>query len=220
MNKFDQIVEGSLSVAQTEAIKRKNTELYPIHLVYGLMSNPQTYSSRGLKKYKSEIEKLLAKVPASSSKVEIDSLRASTKLSEWLTYASSEAIQRGKTEISERDLIKFMPQILPELIIDYKEFSPSHDGDPDNEKPDFLTDLNELAMNGKLDPVIGRSMEIRAVMEILGRRGKNNPVLVGPAGVGKTAIVEGLAEAIVKGNVPDVLQGKTVYSLDLGSLMA
>lgn len=220
MNKFDQIVEGSLSVAQTEAIKRKNTELFPIHLVYGLMNNPQTYSSRGLKKYKSEIEKLLAKVPTTTGKVEIDSLRASTKLSEWLTYASSEAIQRGKTEITERDLIKYMPQFLPELVIDYKEFSPSHDGDPDNEKPDFLTDLNELATNGKLDPVIGRSMEIRAVMEILGRRGKNNPVLVGPAGVGKTAIVEGLAEAIVKGNVPDVLQGKTVYSLDLGSLMA
>jgi ATP-dependent Clp protease ATP-binding subunit ClpB len=74
----------------------------------------------------------------------------------------------------------------------------------------FLVNLNELAREGKLDPVIGRTKEIRAVMEILGRRSKNNPVLVGSAGVGKTAIVEGLAEAIVKENVPDVLKGKTV----------
>ena len=77
-----------------------------------------------------------------------------------------------------------------------------------------------MAEKGKLDPVIGRSKEIRAVMEILGRRGKNNPVLVGPAGVGKTAIVEGLAGQIIKGKVPDVLQGKIVYSLEMGSLMA
>jgi ATP-dependent Clp protease ATP-binding subunit ClpB len=77
-----------------------------------------------------------------------------------------------------------------------------------------------MASSGKLDPVIGRSKEIRAVMEILGRRNKNNPVLVGPAGVGKTAIIEGLAEQMVKGQVPDVLKGKTVYSLEMGSLMA
>jgi len=88
------------------------------------------------------------------------------------------------------------------------------------EAPSFLINLNELAKDGKLDPVIGRTKEIRAVMEILGRRGKNNPVLVGPAGVGKTAIVEGLALAIIKGLVPDILRGKTVYSLDMGSLMA
>lgn len=68
--------------------------------------------------------------------------------------------------------------------------------------------------------MIGRTKEIRSVVEILGRRSKNNPVLVGPAGVGKTAIVEGLAEQIVKGQVPDVLRGKTVYSLEMGSLMA
>ncbi len=220
MNKFDSIVEGALAVAQTEAVKRKNTELYPIHLVYGLVSNRESYSSRSLKQHKKEIELLLDKVPSSSSKIDIENLRASAKLSEWLTYASSEAIQSGKGEIREKDLLKHMPQFLPELKIDYSEFSAKNDGDPENERPDFLIDLNEQAKNGKLDPVIGRSKEIRAVMEILGRRGKNNPVLVGPAGVGKTAIVEGLAEAILKGDVPDVLHGKTVYSLDLGSLMA
>ncbi|MCC5935628.1 MAG: AAA family ATPase, partial [Balneolales bacterium] len=93
--------------------------------------------------------------------------------------------------------------------------------DENNEEvPGFLIDLNEEARAGKLDPVIGRTREIRAVMEILGRRSKNNPVLVGPAGVGKTAIVEGLAEQIIKGKVPDVLRDKIVMSMDMGGLMA
>jgi ATP-dependent Clp protease ATP-binding subunit ClpB len=151
--------------------------------------------------------------------LQIDTLRASTKLSEWLTYASSNSIQSGNGEIRERDLMKYLAQVLPQFKIDYTVLNPEN-ADESLEMPSFLTNLNELAESGKLDPVIGRSKEIRAVMEILGRRGKNNPVLVGPAGVGKTAIVEGLAGEIVKGQVPDVLQGKTVYSLDLGSLMA
>ncbi|MFP5492448.1 MAG: ATP-dependent Clp protease ATP-binding subunit, partial [Bacteriovoracia bacterium] len=104
-----------------------------------------------------------------------------------------------------------------QLKVDYQKFQ---DANVQEEVPSFLINLNELATAGKLDPVIGRSKEIRAVMEILGRRSKNNPVLVGSAGVGKTAIVEGLAEQIVKGAVPDVLRGKTVYSLEMGSLMA
>src|SRR5690606_29077049 len=111
---------------------------------------------------------------------------------------------------------RFMPETFPNLNIDYAQM----DDQDETEIPNFLVNLNELALEGKLDPVIGRSREIRAVMEILGRRGKNNPVLVGPAGVGKTAIVEGLAEAIVKGLVPDVLKGRTVYSMELGSLIA
>ena len=88
----------------------------------------------------------------------------------------------------------------------------------DGGTPPFLTDLGDLAREGGIDAVVGRHGEIRAVMEILGRRSKNNPVLVGPAGVGKTAIVEGLAEAIVKGDAPDILQGhRVVYSLDMGA---
>jgi len=101
--------------------------------------------------------------------------------------------------------------------VDYNKFSESAE---EVEIPSFLINLNDLALKGKLDPVIGRTKEIRSVIEILGRRAKNNPVLVGPAGVGKTAIVEGLAEQMVKGLVPDVLKGKTVYSLEMGSLMA
>ncbi|MFV8395800.1 ATP-dependent chaperone ClpB [Corynebacterium hindlerae] len=84
----------------------------------------------------------------------------------------------------------------------------------------YSTDLTKLAREGKIDPVIGRDGEIRRVVQVLSRRTKNNPVLIGEPGVGKTAIVEGLARRIVAGDVPESLQGKTLLSLDLGSMVA
>ena len=84
----------------------------------------------------------------------------------------------------------------------------------------FARNLNDLAANGKLDPVIGRDEEIRRVLQILSRRTKNNPILIGEPGVGKTAIVEGLAQRIVSGDVPENLKSKTVFSLDMGALVA
>jgi ATP-dependent Clp protease ATP-binding subunit ClpA len=84
----------------------------------------------------------------------------------------------------------------------------------------YATNLNKLAQEGRIDPLIGRSLEIERTVEILCRRRKNNPLYVGEAGVGKTALVEGLARLIVEGKVPDVLSDSTVYSLDLGSLIA
>lgn len=84
----------------------------------------------------------------------------------------------------------------------------------------YTTNLNELAMKGKIDPLVGRDSELERVGQILSRRRKNNPLLVGEAGVGKTAIAEGLAKKIVDGEVPDILADSTVYSLDMGALLA
>jgi ATP-dependent Clp protease ATP-binding subunit ClpB len=164
-----------------------------------------------------EVEALLSNLPRTSGQVSIENIRTSSKLQEWITLASGDSVQQGKQEVAEKHLIKFLPQFFPNLKVDFSKFA---DAAEDVEVPSFLVNLNEMAEKGKLDPVIGRTKEIRSVIEILGRRSKNNPVLVGPAGVGKTAIVEGLAEQIVKGQVPDVLKGKTVYSLEMGSLMA
>ena len=84
----------------------------------------------------------------------------------------------------------------------------------------YAINLNEAARSGKLDPVIGRDEEIRRVLQILSRRTKNNPILIGEPGTGKTAIVEGLAHRIIRGDVPDNLRDKQIYSLDMGALVA
>lgn len=222
MNKFDSIVTGALDIAQSKAIELRNSELTPNHLLYGLIKNPTSYSSKILHDELETVEKLLKMLPTVSKELTPEELRPSGHLGSWLTLAGGQATQNGKEEISEKNLLYFLDNYFGQLNIDQsiKDELRNDSNEDDLEVPSFLVNLNDKASSGKLDPVIGRSKEIRAVMEILGRRSKNNPVLVGPAGVGKTAIVEGIAEAIVKGNVPDVLKGKIVYSMELGSLIA
>lgn len=125
-----------------------------------------------------------------------------------------------------RDILKHMGVTEEQLIAAIKEFRKGASIDSATESMEFdalgkyAINLNEGARSGRLDPVIGRDEEIRRVLQILSRRTKNNPILVGEAGVGKTAIAEGIAHRIVNGDVPENLKNKSIYSLDMGALIA
>ncbi|WP_344572633.1 Clp protease N-terminal domain-containing protein, partial [Winogradskya humida] len=122
------------------------------------------------------------------------------------------------------DLNRVRQQVI-QLLSGYQGKEPAASGEPaapssSTVLDQFGTNLTQAAREGKLDPVIGREKEIERVMQVLSRRMKNNPVLTGEPGVGKTAAVEGLAQAIVKGEVPETLKDKQLYTLDMGSLVA
>ncbi|MCT4642843.1 MAG: AAA family ATPase, partial [Bacteriovoracaceae bacterium] len=216
MTNFNDIINGSLSIARSFAFEKKNTQIEPSHILYGLVKNPATYLSKVFAK---DIDKIIQDIDtfAKASNIELENIGLSTKSNEWITLASSSATQNGASQITEKDLVKYLAKFFSKLDLDFSKLKDDHE---QNETPSFLVNLNEKAKSSSVDPVIGRTKEIRSVMEILARRTKNNPVLVGPAGVGKTAIVEGLAHAIVKGDVSDILKNKTIYSMDLGSLVA
>ena len=143
-------------------------------------------------------------------------------------YASIEHLLLGL--IAERgkvaDILKRSGATEKDLISAIKEFRKGTTVDSQTSSQEFnalgkyAINLNEMARNGKLDPVIGRDDEIRRVLQILSRRTKNNPILVGEAGVGKTAIAEGIAHRIVDGDVPENLKSKLIFSLDMGALIA
>ena len=128
-------------------------------------------------------------------------------------------------EISRLDVVNFISHGISKIGEEPQDNPPNQGEEPaenQNAKPldNFASNLNELARQGRIDPLIGRREEIERTIQILCRRRKNNPLLVGEAGVGKTAIAEGLAKMIVDGEVPDVLRNATIYALDLGSLVA
>ena len=212
MDKFDSIVGDCFHIAQGEALNRKNPELTSGHFLWGMASHPKSVLNSSAERIKNNIQEELEKLPVCRN-ISQKEIKISRELSECFTLALTRAIQSGREEITQEDILIYLMKHFPHIPFSYEKKN-------QNERPSFLIDLNQKATEGKLDPVIGREREIRSVMEILGRRRKNNPVLTGAAGVGKTAIVEGLADAIVKENVPDILQGKTIYALDMGLLMA
>ncbi|MCF7969167.1 MAG: ATP-dependent Clp protease ATP-binding subunit ClpA [Methylococcaceae bacterium] len=133
----------------------------------------------------------------------------------------------NQQEISRLDVVNYISHGISKIHDDAEPAQKSESVTSDESEPaaanpleKFAENLNELARSGKIDPLIGRRGEVERTLQVLCRRRKNNPLLVGEAGVGKTAIAEGLAKKIVEGDVPEVLANSTIYSLDLGSLVA
>ncbi|MDQ0574307.1 ATP-dependent Clp protease ATP-binding subunit [Agromyces albus] len=242
--------QGILQRAGRFALERGQTELDALHILRVIVEDEsvkQAIARIGVAPERL-ITATEARLPAASDVADINAATITPSASRALFHAYQVARSSGSTYIDPEHLFfalvlgqdapagqvlaragvtaEALTEGLRETVGDDEEFgqAQSPDGGPEASDTPMLdkfgTDLTALAENGELDPVIGRVDEIEQTIEILSRRTKNNPVLVGEAGVGKTAIVEGLARAIVEENVPEALLGKRVVSLDLPAMLA
>jgi ATP-dependent Clp protease ATP-binding subunit ClpB len=220
----------AVAAAQELARRRGNPEVYPEHLRIALLDQelPRTLVERAgisASTLRAEAEAKLANRPAVQGTTQQPT--ASKAFSDLLDRASDAARSMDDEYVSTEHLLLAL-DVAPRdrLLAALKEVRGSQrvtSQDPEGSYQAlerFGRDLTELAESGKLDPVVGRDEEIRRVIQVLSRRTKNNPVLIGDPGVGKTAIVEGLAQRIVAGDIPEGLKGRRVWALDIGSLLA
>ena len=225
-NKLTLKSQEAVAAAQELARRMGNPELYPEHLVLALLDQelPQQLVPDAAE-LRAQAEAALRAKPATQGAQQQPQISAA--LSRVLDRASDEAKKLEDDYVSTEHLLLALDVVprdaLLEKIAQVRGGQRVTSQDPEGtyqalEK--FGRDLTELAEQGKLDPVIGRDEEIRRVIQVLSRRTKNNPVLIGDPGVGKTAIVEGLAQRIVAGDVPEGLKGKRVWALDIGAMLA
>jgi len=242
-------VQQSLNEAQSLAVKNNHQQVDTIHLFAALIAQedgliPNIFSKMGVDivRLNEDIKNQLGKMPkVTGSGADSGSVYATRRLDEVFVKAEDEAKKFKDSFISvEHVMLGLMDVKTKEIADTLKKFNITKDvflsvlssvrGNQrvDNVDPEgtyealvkYGSNLVEQAKKHKLDPVIGRDEEIRRVIRILSRRTKNNPVLIGEPGVGKTAIVEGLAQRIVKGDVPEGLKNKIIFSLDMGALIA
>ena len=243
INKFTIKSQEAIQHAQDLAQANGNQSIETGHLLKGILNTDQEVSPYLLKKLNVDqnmLEKALDRIIETYPKVEGGNIYISQNTNKVLNYALSELKQFGDEYVAIELILyslidagdsigsllkdnKLTKPNLKKAIMDLrngeKVTSNSQEGTYKSLEK-YAKNLNELAEAGKLDPVIGRDDEIRRVLQILTRRTKNNPILIGEPGVGKTAIAEGLAHRIVMGDVPENLKSKIVYSLDMGALVA
>ncbi len=243
-DKFTLKLQEALQEAQTLANRYRHPAIDVEHLLYALLAQPEGIAGAILKKLGADPEHIARELEAYLKKlpqVEGSQTNISPRLNKLLDGASTEAARLTDEYVSaEHILIAIIEEkegaaakILRnagvtkdrifQVLVEIRGNQRITDANPEDKYQalkKYARDFNELASKGSFDPVIGRDEEIRRIMQVLSRRTKNNPVLIGEPGVGKTAIVEGLAQRIINGDVPENLKDKRVIGLDIGALVA